>query len=145
MKLTEFAGRSRADPWRRAAVAAVSVAAVTGFAACRDAIAHHSTNGIYNEDTVVEMTGTVREWRFVNPHPSLLIEVTMPDGEVQVWDVSYGGRAVTHMTQQGYTAETFQPGDVIVVSGYAAKVQTAHGLLIRGNPRREDGSPIPGN
>ncbi len=107
------------------------------------ATAHHSTNGIYNEDELIELTGTVREWRFVNPHPSLLIEVTTTAGETQVWDVSYGGRAVPHMTSAGYTADTFQPGDVIVVSGYAAKVETAFGLLIRGNPVREDGSPIP--
>lgn len=104
--------------------------------------AHHSTKGIYNEDEIVELTGTVKEWRFVNPHPSLTIEVTGPDGELQEWDVSYGGPAVTQLRHAGYTAETFKPGDVIVVRGYAAKVQTAHGLLIVGLPKREDGSPI---
>jgi hypothetical protein len=107
--------------------------------------AHHSTNGIYNEDEVVELTGTVREWRFINPHPSLVIEVAGPDGEIQEWDVSYGGPAVTHLKQQGYTAETFRPGDVIVVRGYAAKVQTAYGLLILGHPTREDGTAIAGS
>jgi len=39
------------------------------------AAAHHSTAGIYNEDTVVEISGRVKEWRFVNPHPSLIVEV----------------------------------------------------------------------
>lgn len=104
--------------------------------------AHHSTQGIYNEDEIVELTGTVKQWRLINPHPSLLIEITTPDGEVQEWDVSYGGAAVTHLRRRGYTEETFKPGDVIVVRGYAAKVQTAHGLLIRSDPTREDGSPV---
>ena len=106
------------------------------------AIAHHSTNGIYDESELVEVTGMVREWRFVNPHPSLVIDVALPDGSVQVWDVSYGGSAVTHLRRRGYTAETFQPGDVIVVRGFAALVDTAHGLLVRGDPVKEDGSPI---
>lgn len=106
------------------------------------AFAHHSTSGIYDESRIVELTGTVKQWRFVNPHPTLIVEVTGGDGPAQVWDVSYGGAAVTHLTQRGYTVETFKPGDVIVVRGYAAKVQTANGLLIRGDPTHVDGSPI---
>ena len=108
------------------------------------ALAHHSTEGIYNEDTVVEITGAVKEWRFINPHPSLIIEVEGADGNLEEWDISYGGPAVTHLKRQGYTADTFMPGDVIVVRGYAAKVQTAHGLLIIGHPMTQDGSPIVG-
>jgi hypothetical protein len=106
------------------------------------ALAHHSTKGIYNEDEIVEITGTVKEWRFVNPHPTLIIEVTGADGQNQEWDVSYGGAAVPHLKRAGYTVNTFKPGEVIVVRGYAGKVQTAHGLLIVGHPAREDGSPI---
>jgi hypothetical protein len=106
------------------------------------AFAHHSTNGIYNEDEVVEITGTVRSWRFVNPHPSLVIEVAAADGQVQQWDVSYGGAAVTHLQRRGYTVDTFKPGDVISVRGYAALVDTAYGLLINDDPVKPDGSPI---
>ena len=106
------------------------------------AVAHHSTAGIYNEDTVVEISGRVKEWRFVNPHPSLIVEVEGPDGAIQEWDISYGGPAVTHLKRQGYTVDTFAPGDVIVARGYAAKVETAYGLLIVGHPTRADGSPI---
>lgn len=106
--------------------------------------AHHSTNGIYNEDEIVEITGEVMEWRFINPHPSLIIGVETDDGRVEEWDVSYGGPAVTHLKQQGYTVDTFTPGDVIVVRGYAAKVETAHGLLIIGHPTMADGSPVVG-
>lgn len=104
--------------------------------------AHHSTSGIYNEDEVVEIAGEVKEWRFTNPHPTLIIEVEGPDGEIQEWDVSYGGPAVTHLKRAGYTADTFAPGDVIVVHGYAAKSETYHGLLIVGHPMAQDGSPI---
>jgi hypothetical protein len=106
------------------------------------ASAHHSTRGIYNEEALVEITGTVKQWRFINPHPSLILQVTASDGQVQEWDVSYGGAAVTHLAGRGYTGDTFKPGDVIVVRGYAALVETAYGLLIRGDPVEQDGSPI---
>ena len=113
-------------------------------AACAiGASAHHSTAGIYNEDELVEIGGRVLEWRFVNPHPSLILAVTADDGSIQEWDVSYGGAAVTHLRRRGYTPETFKAGDEIVVRGFAAKVDTAFGLLIRGDPTRPDGSPIP--
>jgi len=126
---------------RRLAPASVSLALMAGLLGS-GAFAHHSTNGIYNEDETVEIKGVVKEWRFINPHPSLVIEVTAPDGTIQDWDVSYGGPAVTQLKRMGYTAETFKPGDVIVARGYAAKVKTAYGLLIVGHPTREDGSPI---
>lgn len=120
---------------------AAVVAAVAAFFAM-SATAHHSTAGLYNEDVVIELTGEVREWRFTNPHPSLVIEVEGADGQMQQWDISYGGPAVTHLKGMGYTAETFKAGDIIVVRGYAARVTTAYGLLIVGHPVHEDGSPI---
>ena len=95
-----------------------------------------------NEDELVELTGTVIEWRFVNPHPSLVLEVIAADGNRQEWDVSYGGAAVTHLRRRGYTADTFEPGDVITVRGFAALVESAYGLLVRGDPTTEDGAAI---
>ena len=105
--------------------------------------AHHSTNGIYNEEVEVELTGTVKQWRFINPHPSLLLDVVGPDGKIQEWDISYGGSAVAHLTRRGYKVDTFETGDRIKVKGFAAKVSTAYGLLIQGNPTHEDGTEIP--
>lgn len=105
--------------------------------------AHHSTRGIYQDDTVVEITGTVLQWRFINPHPYLTIAVKDKDGEVHEWDVSYGGSAVVHLKRQGYSLETFKPGDVIVVKGNPARAEGVYGILIeREHPTREDGSKI---
>lgn len=112
-------------------------------AAATAAFAHHSTNGIYDETKEVELTGRVISWKFINPHPTLKLAVKDASGAEVEWDVSYGGSAVTHLVRRGYTAETFKPGDVIKVQGYAALLEGAHGLLMeRNNPTREDGSPI---
>ena len=107
------------------------------------AVAHHSTNGIYDETTEIELTGTVKDWRFINPHPSMMLQVTGPDGKIQEWDISYGGSAVTHLMRRGFTAETFKDGDVLVFKGNPAKIEGAYGLLVRGNPKRPDGTSVP--
>ena len=106
--------------------------------------AHHSTSGIYQDGVEVELKGKVKEWRFVNPHPSLKLEVVDDKGVTREWDVSYGGMAVVHLKRRGYSADTFKPGDVIVVKGHPTLLQDAYGLLIEGgNPTREDGTPYP--
>jgi len=105
--------------------------------------AHHSTNDIYHEDQMVEITGVVKEWRFVNPHPFLIVEVTNAEGVTEDWDLSFGGSAVAPLRRRGYTRDTFKAGDVIVARGAPAKSEDARGLLIRGGLTREDGSPIP--
>jgi hypothetical protein len=106
--------------------------------------AHHSTAGIYELNVEVELKGKVKEWRFINPHPSLKIEVVDAKGVAHEWDVSYGGSAVAHLKRRGYSASTFKPGDVIIVKGHPTVLKDAHGLLMEtGNPTREDGTPYP--
>lgn len=116
---------------------ALTLVAVTAWA-------HHSTAGIYQDDVEVELKGTVKAWRFINPHPSLKLEVADENGVVHEWDVSYGGSAVAHLKRRGYTADTFKPGDIIIVKGHPTVLKDAHGLLIEGgDPARLDGTSYP--
>jgi hypothetical protein len=106
--------------------------------------AHHSTAGIYDQNVEMEVKGKVKEWRFSNPHPLLKIEVVDAKGVVQEWYVSYGGSAVSHLKKRGYSAQTFKPGDVVIVKGHPTILKDAHGLLIEtSNPTHEDGTPYP--
>jgi DNA/RNA endonuclease YhcR with UshA esterase domain len=106
--------------------------------------AHHTTAGIYDIKTEVQVKGKVKEWRFANPHPLLKIEVVDAKGVAQEWDVSYGGSAVSHLKKRGYSAQTFKAGDIVIVKGHPTLVKEAHGLLIEmSNPTHEDGTPYP--
>jgi hypothetical protein len=106
--------------------------------------AHHSTAGIYDEKAEIELKGKVKEWSFINPHPRLKIEVVDAKGVAVEWDVSYGGSAVAHLKKRGYTAQTFKPGDIVIVKGHPTLLKDAHGLLMEmGNPTHEDGKPYP--
>jgi hypothetical protein len=106
--------------------------------------AHHSTRGIYHQDREIELTGKVVEWRFINPHPYLIVEAEAEDGTVREWDVSYGGAAVVHLRRQGYAADTFKPGDTIVVRGKPAIAEGVYGVLIEGgnHPTWPDGTEV---
>ena len=120
--------------------------AVTGFSLGLLVLpgqAHHSTNDIYNEAQTVKVTGKVLEWRLVNPHPYLVVEVTGPDGRAEKWDLSFGGSAVAPLRRRGYTAQSFKPGEVVIASGNPARSKSFRGILIRGGITREDGTPIP--
>jgi Family of unknown function (DUF6152) len=121
---------------------ALTIGALTLVAAT--AGAHHSAAGIYDQKVEVVLKGKVKAWRFINPHPSLKLEVVDAKGVVQEWDVSYGGSAVTHLKRRGYSSTTFKPGEVIIVKGHPTLRKDAHGLLMEmGNPTREDGTPYP--
>jgi hypothetical protein len=51
---------------------------------------------------------------------------------------------VAHLKRRGYTAETFKPGDIVIVKGHPTLLKDANGLLIeQANPTREDGTPYP--
>lgn len=108
------------------------------------AFAHHSTNGIYDENREVELTGKVISWKFINPHPTLKLEVVNDQGVAEEWDLSYGGSAVTHLVRRGYSADTFKPGDMIKAKGHPALLEGARGLLMEGtgDPVKADGTPI---
>jgi hypothetical protein len=88
--------------------------------------AHHSTAGIYEQTVEVQLKGKVKEWRFINPHPSLKIEVVDEKGVAHEWDVSYGGSAVAHLKRRGYSATTFKAGDVIIVKGHPTLLKDAY-------------------
>lgn len=105
--------------------------------------AHHSTQGIY-QDEPIELTGTVKQWRLINPHPHLILEAKDETGVVREWDVSYGGAAAVHLQRMGYTSDTFKVGETITFQAHRARAAGVYGLLVEGGnaPTREDGTPV---
>ena len=106
--------------------------------------AHHSTQGIY-QDELSDLTGTVKMWRLINPHPHLVLEVKDEQGVVQEWDVSYGGAAAVHLKRMGYATDTFAVGETINFKGHRARAAGVNGLLVEGGgniPTRADGTPV---
>jgi hypothetical protein len=57
----------------------------------------------------IEISGTVKEFRYVNPHSVLIIEGKGPDGVVREWTLESPAPGI--MGRQGVTASSYRPGD----------------------------------
>lgn len=86
-------------------------------------IAHHSFASIYDSGRTVTVTGKVREFLFVHPHPFLLVEASNAAGELQVWRAEMDNRF--ELEDIGITRTTFRPGDQVIISGSPGRSQHA--------------------
>jgi len=81
---------------------------------------HHGTAIVYDLTQSITISGTVADFRFVNPHTLIYVDVREEDGKVVSW---LGGlSAHTSLTRrEGWTIETLKPGDEITVTGAPAR------------------------
>ena len=110
------------------------LAAVWLLAAAAPA-AHHSLSSVYDSRKQITITGTVREFQFVNPHPWIGIDVT-DAGSVRRWRLELDNR--WELENVGMSADTFKPGDVVVAAGSAGR-DGARALYVRRLDRAADG------
>ncbi|MGE3403972.1 MAG: DUF6152 family protein [Vicinamibacterales bacterium] len=113
--------------------ALLTIALVLAAAA---AAAHHSIAGAYDRNKPVTVEGTVTQFRFVNPHPSLSIEVRDAAGNVAPWFLEMDSRG--ELAAVGFSAETFKAGDQVEVTGSASRTQ-ATAMYIQKLRRAGDG------
>ena len=73
--------------------------------------AHHG-NAQY-EDKKLTLKGTVTEWRWINPHVFLKMDVKGDDGKVVNWTCELV--APSNMINFGFAANSFKPGDQVTV------------------------------
>ena len=119
-------------------VLALSAAAAMLLSGVNDeASAHHST-AIYDSENPVELSGTVVEWRFVNPHCIIVLEVTDGDGDTKIWTLE--GSNTSLLIRRGWTPVTLEAGDKISVRVRPLRSGVPGGNY--SNPRWEDGTTV---
>ena len=101
-----------------------------------DLRAHHSIAGVYDSSQRVTIDGVVAEFAFVNPHPYVVVDVTDGAGRSQPWRLELDNRF--ELVGVGMTADTFKPGDRVVVTGSRAR-NGSNGLYVRRLDRPADG------
>lgn len=94
-------------------------AAVAAGMIAGSAHAHHSNDYHFDRNVGVTVSGTVKVFRFINPHARLLVDVTVEDGSVVTWDCEMAGS--NGLMRRGWTRDVFRPGDEIVIQGFAAR------------------------
>ena len=83
--------------------------------------AHHSHGPFYHLDEVVEVTGVVKHFRLINPHPEIVLEVAGDDGEsmeVIVYAQAYAGQM---REMGGWTNDSVKVGDTVTAMGHPGR------------------------
>jgi len=83
--------------------------------------AHHSVTANFDSSREIEIRGTVVDFNYVSPHASMVVDgIAYENGEplstaVERWEIE--SSAVKGLAARGIKADTFLPGDGIIVRG----------------------------
>jgi hypothetical protein len=100
--------------------------------------AHHSFSAVYDDKRTISVTGVVTEFRFVNPHALMAMNVTDDAGKVVKWTIEFAGRL--NLSEVGWTADSVKSGERITVTGNPAHAIPARMSFLR--LVRADGSVL---
>jgi len=85
------------------------------FAFAANALAHHSFVGFYDLSRIEEIEGRVQSVSWRNPHGSMVIEVTAPDGQTTDWQIETGSISVLRV--RGFDRDVVKVGDRVRIAG----------------------------
>ena len=93
---------------------------------------HHGTNISYDRGASFTATGVVTDYRHINPHPALFIDVTGEEGEVRNWTIEIAPTPYT-LALRGWsksrTEESLKAGTVLTVTMAPSRAGTPSALL----------------
>src|SRR5215510_10980143 len=79
------------------------------------AMSHHAFSPVYDSLREIMVSGVVTEFKFVNPHAMMLMDVTDSSGKVTKWTVEFAGRL--NLSNVGWTSESIKSGERVTVTG----------------------------
>ena len=118
-------------------LAIIFATAIGFFIVSTSLLAHHG-NAVYDSDKKINVSGTITEWLWANPHCFLKIDDKNDKGEVTHWIVEASNPQ--DMVRQGWARNSFKPGDEISLTITPAKNDRPVGrfagkeLVLNGKP-----------
>ena len=97
----------------------ISPSLVLTLAAISPAVAHHSFSAIFDEGAAVEITGTVTNIEWMNPHVWFYLDVENGQGEKESWAFEMG--SPNRLMRSGWHQGSMQPGQTVTVVGSRAR------------------------
>jgi hypothetical protein len=99
--------------------------------------AHHS-DAMFDREQVKELSGTVREFQFTNPHTWVQLNVSDAEGNVVEWSLEWG--SPNQLGRQGIRPSTFAPGTEVTIRTNPMRDGTPGGAFI--GARFADGKTV---
>lgn len=93
----------------------VACTCVLGLGLAGTAYAHHSMAG-FDRTKTVNLVGTVKQFKWANPHSWIEMEVPNDKGGVDIWNVEMTSPAV--LIRAGWKSNTIKPGDKVTVAAH---------------------------
>ena len=107
---------------------ALSVALLFWVGIAVSAMAHHSFAAVFDVSKPVEVSGTVTEVEWMNPHAWIHLDVEGDDSNVESWSFELG--SPNGLIRRGWSRATIKPGDAISISGYRARDGSMRGNVV---------------
>ena len=101
-------------------------------------MAHHSFSPVYDGARTVTVVGVVTEFKFVNPHALMALDVTDDSGRITQWKVEFDGRL--NLTNHGWDDNTIRVGERLTVTGNPTHTGSQQMFFTR--LERSDGSVV---
>ena len=77
--------------------------------------AHHAFSAEFDESRTISVQGVVTEFRLVNPHATMSVDVRDETGKIVKWEVEFAGRL--NLAKGGWTPNTIKAGERVTVTG----------------------------
>ena len=81
------------------------------------AFAHHSFAAVFDPSRTITISGVVTQFRLINPHALIYLDVTDDRGKVQKWTVEAAGRLNLTVGKDGWTENSVPVGERVTITG----------------------------
>jgi Family of unknown function (DUF6152) len=105
-------------------------------------LAHHSF-AMFDQSKLVTVNGTVKDFRWTNPHVFIQLLVKAEDGSEVEWSIEM--TSPEHLARVGWRPGTLKPGDQVSLAIHPMRDGTAAGQYVSGTGPSGPlvGSPAP--
>lgn len=97
----------------------LALAVLLSLGASGAALAHHSFAVFFDESRLVTITGTVKTFRFTNPHGVIALDAAPAGQAGREWRVETNAPVV--LMRRGWTRTSLKPGETVTIEGWPAR------------------------
>ena len=111
----------------KAKTAWIALTVLAGVASLSIPVYSHHSFAMFDMTKSVTVVGTVKEWKWVNPHCWLYIDAAGPSKAKREWSFETSNSAV--LIRQGWNKNILRPGDKVTVTGHPSRDGASVGTI----------------